>query len=237
MHVAGKMPRCGTGEEGAPIKWGGAVGKPQWLLFQAYKRKNKRTFGTWMHNHLLRMEPGLSQTPIDSVCCLSGGRWELKRLTKEAAEGEEPIDDDADMEALKRNLEEDPELRKSVNMYRLAAGGFWLNLSTYCVGSIISVYDIICSSNFKNLYPEHPQTLMRTSDLPRSARNVGSQLSGQLRRRSKAVKRRQMKMRIVIPTRRRPDSDAPQDDSDPQSHCHHLPRQIKMIIRMYMILK
>lgn len=46
--------------------------------------------------------------------------WELKRLTKEAAEGEDPIDDDADMEALKRNLEEDPELRKSVNMYRAA---------------------------------------------------------------------------------------------------------------------
>lgn len=27
-------------------------------------------------------------------------RWELKRLTKEAAEGEDPIDDDADMEAM-----------------------------------------------------------------------------------------------------------------------------------------
>lgn len=29
-------------------------------------------------------------------------RWELKRLAKEAAEGEDPIDDDADMEAARK---------------------------------------------------------------------------------------------------------------------------------------
>ena len=45
-------------------------------------------------------------------------KWELKRLNREAAEGEEPLDDDADMEALKRDLEEDAELRKGVNLYR-----------------------------------------------------------------------------------------------------------------------
>lgn len=44
--------------------------------------------------------------------------WDLRRLNKETVEGEDPIDDDADMEALKRDLEEDPELRKGVNMYR-----------------------------------------------------------------------------------------------------------------------
>merc|ERR1719263_321910 len=45
-------------------------------------------------------------------------KWELKRLQKEREEGEEVIDDNADMEALRQDLEEDSELRKGVNMYR-----------------------------------------------------------------------------------------------------------------------
>jgi len=45
-------------------------------------------------------------------------QWELKRLDKERNEGEEAIDDSADMEALRQDLEEDPELRRGVNMYR-----------------------------------------------------------------------------------------------------------------------
>eukprot|EP00913_Durusdinium_trenchii_P032842 g30745.t1 len=49
--------------------------------------------------------------------------WDLRRLNKETVEGEDPIDDDADMEALKRDLEEDPELRKGVNMYRTPPRG------------------------------------------------------------------------------------------------------------------
>lgn len=47
--------------------------------------------------------------------------WELKRLGRDKEEGAEQVDDDADMEAMKRDLEEDPELRKGVNMYRTAA--------------------------------------------------------------------------------------------------------------------
>lgn len=47
--------------------------------------------------------------------------WELRRLQREKEEGAENIDDEADMEAVKRDLEEDPELRKGVNMYRTAA--------------------------------------------------------------------------------------------------------------------
>ncbi|CAJ1343495.1 unnamed protein product [Effrenium voratum] len=48
-------------------------------------------------------------------------KWELKRLNREAVEGEDAVDDDADMEALKQDLEEDPDLRRSVNMYRSEA--------------------------------------------------------------------------------------------------------------------
>jgi len=46
--------------------------------------------------------------------------WELRRLRREKEEGAENVDDEADMEAMKRDLEEDPELRKGVNMYRTA---------------------------------------------------------------------------------------------------------------------
>mmetsp|Transcript_135909 Transcript_135909/g.344102 ORF Transcript_135909/g.344102 Transcript_135909/m.344102 type:complete len:528 (+) Transcript_135909:88-1671(+) len=46
--------------------------------------------------------------------------WELKRLEREKVDGEEAVDDEADMEAVKQDLEEDPELRKGVNMYRIS---------------------------------------------------------------------------------------------------------------------
>lgn len=45
-------------------------------------------------------------------------RWELKRLQKTTAEGEDAVQDDADMEALRRDLEEDEDLRRGVNLYR-----------------------------------------------------------------------------------------------------------------------
>jgi len=44
--------------------------------------------------------------------------WELRRLDREREDGEDEIIDDADMEAMKQELEEDPELRRHVNMYR-----------------------------------------------------------------------------------------------------------------------
>mmetsp|Transcript_101332 Transcript_101332/g.291975 ORF Transcript_101332/g.291975 Transcript_101332/m.291975 type:complete len:528 (-) Transcript_101332:163-1746(-) len=45
--------------------------------------------------------------------------WELKRMDKTVDVGEEAINDDDDLEAVKKDLEEDPELRKGVNMYRV----------------------------------------------------------------------------------------------------------------------
>lgn len=47
-----------------------------------------------------------------------GRAWELRRLEREKEEGAPEVDDDADMEAMKQELEEDPELRRHVNMYR-----------------------------------------------------------------------------------------------------------------------
>jgi len=46
--------------------------------------------------------------------------WELKRLQREKVDGEEEVDDEADLEAVKQDLEENPELRKGVNMYRIS---------------------------------------------------------------------------------------------------------------------
>lgn len=46
--------------------------------------------------------------------------WDLRRLKRDRAEGEEEVDDEEDMEAMRRDLEEDPELRRGVNMYRTA---------------------------------------------------------------------------------------------------------------------
>mmetsp|Transcript_42574 Transcript_42574/g.97639 ORF Transcript_42574/g.97639 Transcript_42574/m.97639 type:complete len:517 (-) Transcript_42574:108-1658(-) len=44
-----------------------------------------------------------------------GRGWELQRLAREARED---LNDEQDMEALQQDLEEDPELRKTVNMFR-----------------------------------------------------------------------------------------------------------------------
>ena len=41
----------------------------------------------------------LISSAVAALVWFSACRWELKRLTKEVAEGEDPIDDDADMEA------------------------------------------------------------------------------------------------------------------------------------------
>jgi len=55
---------------------------------------------------------------VKKVFCRKKGRaWELKRLERDREEGEKEVDDDKDMEAMKRELEEDPELRRHVNMY------------------------------------------------------------------------------------------------------------------------
>jgi len=43
--------------------------------------------------------------------------WELRRMDRDKEEGAAEMDDEADMEAMKRDLEEDPELRRHVNMY------------------------------------------------------------------------------------------------------------------------
>jgi nonsense-mediated mRNA decay protein 3 len=47
-----------------------------------------------------------------------GRKWELRRLEREKEEGAPEVDDEADMEAMKQDMEEDPELRGHVNMYR-----------------------------------------------------------------------------------------------------------------------
>lgn len=39
-------------------------------------------------------------------------------MNRTVEEGDDQVNDDADMEALKQDLEEDPELRRGVNMYR-----------------------------------------------------------------------------------------------------------------------
>jgi nonsense-mediated mRNA decay protein 3 len=44
--------------------------------------------------------------------------WELRRLEREREEGAPEINDNADMEAMKQDLEEDEEMRRHVNMYR-----------------------------------------------------------------------------------------------------------------------
>lgn len=44
--------------------------------------------------------------------------WELRRLEREREEGAPEINDNADMEAMKQDLEEDSEMRRHVNMYR-----------------------------------------------------------------------------------------------------------------------
>jgi nonsense-mediated mRNA decay protein 3 len=45
-------------------------------------------------------------------------QWDLKRLDRDKAEGDVELDDHADMEAMKQELEEDPELRRHVNIYK-----------------------------------------------------------------------------------------------------------------------
>jgi len=54
-------------------------------------------------------------------------QWELRRLKRDKEEGVEDIDDEADMEAMRQDLEEDPELRQGVSLYRTSdevpAGG------------------------------------------------------------------------------------------------------------------
>jgi nonsense-mediated mRNA decay protein 3 len=47
-----------------------------------------------------------------------GRAWEVRRLEREREEGEKEVDDNLDMEMMKQDLEEDPELRRNVNMYR-----------------------------------------------------------------------------------------------------------------------
>eukprot|EP00927_Polykrikos_kofoidii_P075472 TRINITY_DN7170_c0_g2_i1.p1 TRINITY_DN7170_c0_g2~~TRINITY_DN7170_c0_g2_i1.p1 ORF type:complete len:537 (+),score=129.77 TRINITY_DN7170_c0_g2_i1:144-1613(+) len=44
--------------------------------------------------------------------------WELRRLDKERDDGAVAVNDDDDMEAMQRDLEEDAELRKNVNLFR-----------------------------------------------------------------------------------------------------------------------
>jgi len=51
-----------------------------------------------------------------------GRAWELRRLEREREEGEKEMGDNDDMEAMKQDLEEDPELRRHVNMYRQEDG-------------------------------------------------------------------------------------------------------------------
>merc|ERR1719329_1930256 len=45
-------------------------------------------------------------------------KWDVLRLPRNMQDGEARIDDAADMEAMRQDLEEDPELRRGVNMYR-----------------------------------------------------------------------------------------------------------------------
>jgi len=45
-------------------------------------------------------------------------QWELRRLQRDKEEGAEVINDEADMEAVCQDLEEDAELRRGVNLYR-----------------------------------------------------------------------------------------------------------------------
>jgi len=47
-----------------------------------------------------------------------GRAWGLRRLERNNEEGDAGVDDDDDMEAMKREMEEDPEMRRNVNMYR-----------------------------------------------------------------------------------------------------------------------
>jgi len=45
-------------------------------------------------------------------------QWELRRIARDNDEGAEAVNDEDDMEAVCQDLEEDPELRKGVNLYR-----------------------------------------------------------------------------------------------------------------------
>jgi len=48
-----------------------------------------------------------------------GGReWDVRRLEVDREDGAPNVEDEADMEAMKQELEEDPELRRQVNMYK-----------------------------------------------------------------------------------------------------------------------
>jgi len=47
-----------------------------------------------------------------------GRAWELRRLEREREEGEKELNDTADMEAMKQELEEDADMRRHVAMYR-----------------------------------------------------------------------------------------------------------------------
>jgi len=47
-----------------------------------------------------------------------GRAWELRRLERDREDGVPEVDDHNDMEAMKEELEENPELRQHVNMYR-----------------------------------------------------------------------------------------------------------------------
>jgi nonsense-mediated mRNA decay protein 3 len=44
--------------------------------------------------------------------------WELRRLDREREEGAPVVEDDEDMEQMQRDLEEDPELRRGVNLFK-----------------------------------------------------------------------------------------------------------------------
>mmetsp|Transcript_57640 Transcript_57640/g.100875 ORF Transcript_57640/g.100875 Transcript_57640/m.100875 type:complete len:525 (+) Transcript_57640:78-1652(+) len=44
--------------------------------------------------------------------------WDVKRLERNNEDGVEAVNDDADMEAMRQDLEEEPEMRRHVNMYR-----------------------------------------------------------------------------------------------------------------------
>jgi len=50
-----------------------------------------------------------------------GRAWDVQRLDKDRDEGEKPLNDEADMEAMKQDLEEDPEMRRHVNMFKKEA--------------------------------------------------------------------------------------------------------------------
>merc|ERR1712039_168920 len=46
-------------------------------------------------------------------------QWELRRMDRTKEDGDEAVNDEADMEAFMEDMERDPELRKGVNMYKV----------------------------------------------------------------------------------------------------------------------